>query len=243
MNWQNYPLVRLVIPFALGMVGAHLLAFPMHRVVLFLLCCLALVGLLLLLFARTGDGRGSAFGVVAMVLAFLVGLTLYTEKLYQMDRGVPQDSTFCQGILADVPVEKTHSWALNLEQDDGTHLMLYVSKKDTAASLAIGDTIYASICHLQPTADGEGEFEEYRKYLFYHNICATCYAPAGQWKVRPRRGEPSLFQQLRSMQSQLHHIYDERGVGGRQVVLSKPCPSGRKHTLLPLFGRLMPLRG
>ena len=234
MNWQNYPFVRLVIPFAFGMVGAHLFVSPQHRMLLFLLCCLALVGLVLLFFSRKDNRiRESVFGVVAMALAFLVGMTLYAEKLYQMDCGVPQDSTCCQGVLAEMPVEKTHSRALNLEQEDGTHLMLYVSKEDTAASLAVGDTIYASIRHLQPTSNGGREFEEYRKFLFYHNICATCYAPTAWWRVHPRRGGPSLLQQLRSMQSRLHRIYDERGVEGEAGGIVEAMSIGRKATLTP----------
>ena len=39
MNWQNHPLIRLITPFTLGMVGANLFMPYMNLVVLFILCC------------------------------------------------------------------------------------------------------------------------------------------------------------------------------------------------------------
>lgn len=99
MNWQHYPLIRLVIPFTLGMVGANLFICHMDQMVLFLLCCAVLAFLLFLLPQQKDSHRDGKFGVVAMALAFLIGMTLYTEKHHCIQQGVPQDTTFSQGIL------------------------------------------------------------------------------------------------------------------------------------------------
>ena len=215
MNWQNYPLIRLVIPFTLGMVGANLFICHMDRTVLFILCCAVLALLFFFIYQQEGTYKDYKFGVIAMIFAFLVGMTLYTGKHHSITQGIPQDSTFCKGILTEMPVEKARSWALNLEQENGTHILLYVGSPITPEAeagrglgLSLGDTILARIIHLNPTDHTEDEtFRPFYNYLFSNGICATCYAPRGQWTVRPRQGKPSLLQQAKSIQEKMHRIY------------------------------------
>ena len=241
MNWQNYPLIRLVIPFTLGMVGANLFICHMDRTVLFILCCAVLALLFFFIPQQEGTYKDYKFGVVAMIFAFLVGMTLYTGKHHSITQGIPQDSTFCKGILTEMPVEKARSWALNLEQENGTHILLYVGSPITPEAeagkglgLSLGDTIRAHIIHLNPTDQTEDEtFRPFYNYLFSNDICATCYAPRGQWTVRPRQGKPSLLQQAKSIQEKMHRIYDDRGINGEAGSIVEAMTLGRKADLSP----------
>ena len=108
MSWQNYPLFRLIIPFTLGMVGAILFISYMNIVVLFLLCC-AVLALLFFLINAPNSHKNYVFGWVAMMLFFLIGMTLYTGKHQSIERSIPQDTTFIRGILTEQPIQKTHS--------------------------------------------------------------------------------------------------------------------------------------
>ena len=223
MNWQNYPLIRLVIPFILGMICAYLYGAQMDLLVLLLLCCTLLALLFFFLKRPEGKYQSTKFGLVAMLLLFTVGMTLYTRKYQSIAQGVPRDSTFCKGILSELPQEKAKSWALNLEQDNGTHIMLYVgkNKKDATGDsvsfsrLNIGDTIFANITHLNATEDGSDDtFAPYHKYLFSHGICATCYTPSDRWHALPRQSTASLPHSAKMFQQKLHNIYNERGING-----------------------------
>ena len=127
MFWQNYPLIRLIIPFTLGMIGANLFMSHMNMVVLFILCCVVLS--FSFFFIKTSDTyKDGKFGMVAMLLFFLIGMTLYTGKHQRTVRGIPSDTTFCCGILTEPPTKKAHSWTFNLKQENGTHIILYVGQ-------------------------------------------------------------------------------------------------------------------
>ena len=122
MNWQNHPLIRLITPFTLGMVGANLFMPYMNLVVHFILCC-AFLALSFFLLNTSKTFKDWKFGMTASTFAFLVGMTLYTGKHQRIANSIPQDTTFCQGILTEAPTKKPNSWALNLQQENGTHIL------------------------------------------------------------------------------------------------------------------------
>lgn len=234
MNWQNYPLIRLVIPFILGMVMAYLYIPDMDLTVLFITCCAFLALLFLFMSKPTGKYLSFRFGVVAMMLSFAVGMTLFVHKYQSIAQGIPQDSTFCKGILSEMPQEKAKSWALNLEQENGTHIILYVGKHKGASDsirfsrLNIGDTIYANIKHLSAT---ENVDDPYRKYLFSHGVCATCYVPSDEWHPHPQQVTANIFHSAKRLQHKLHTIYNERGINGESGNVIEAMTIGMKDNL------------
>lgn len=228
MSWQNYPLFRLIIPFTLGMIGAILFISYMNIVVLFLLCC-AVLALLFFLFNAPNSHKNYVFGWVAMMLFFLIGMTLYTGKHQSIERSIPQDTTFIRGILTAQPIQKTHSWALHLQQEDA-HILLYVKGEKNLPT--IGDTILASPTHFNPTNTCENDtFRNYNTYLFHKGICATAYAPPQRWMVRNSQQTSSIFASLKSLQGILHTIYDEHGINGEAGSIIEAMTIGRKADL------------
>lgn len=231
---KNYPLLRLIIPFTLGMIGANLFVSYMSTPLLLILCCIVLALSFFLL--KTLKPQDLTFGIAAMTFSFLVGMTLYTRKHHSMADSTPQDTTFCQGLLSELPTPKPHSWALNLQQDDGTHILLYIGKNGKVpendsilyASLHIGDTILALTRHLEGTENGEGEFGAFRKHLFHHGICATAYATCGQWTFKPGRQHQSLTLFAKEIQTDLHHIYEDNGLNQEASTIVEAMTIGRK---------------
>ena len=208
--------------------------------VLFVICCVLLS--LLFLFLKTPKGKrlSAKFGVVAMALSFVVGMSLYTHKYQSIEQGVPQDKAFCKGVLSALPQEKAKSWALNLEQDNGTHIILYIgkNKKDATSDsvcfsrLNIGDTIFASVKHLNATnVGGDDTFAPYRKHLFAHGVCATCYTPAGQWHSRPSQTAANVFLSAKKLQHKLHNTYNERGINGESGSIIEAMTIGKTDNL------------
>lgn len=231
MNWQHYPLIRLIIPFTLGMIGANLLIAHMNMMALFILCCIVLaISFFLLNTSKTfHDGT---FGVVAILLFFLIGMTIYTGKHRSIERTIPQDTTFCQGILTESPTEKAHSWALHLQQDDA-HIILYIGKQSSEPlGLSVGDTILASLTHFNPTNTcSDDTFRTYYTYLFNNGISATAYTPHNRWTVKPCHTSPNILTSLKSLQGKLHTIYDERGINGEAGSIVEAMTIGRKANL------------
>lgn len=238
VDWQNHALIRLIIPFTLGMIGANLFISHMNMVVLFILCCAVLAFSFFLM--KPSIQHDAKFGIVAMVLFFLIGMMLYTGKYQRIANSIPTDTTFCQGILTERPKEKAQSWALKLEQENGTHLLLYIGKNweapeqdsTTFASLQIGDTILANIRHLNATNLCEDKtFKIYNTNLFHQGICATAYTPHYQWLVRPCQTERTFLTSVKALHERLHDIYDDHGINGEAGSIIEAMTIGRKANL------------
>lgn len=239
MDWQKHPLIRLIIPFTLGMIGANLYISHVRMEVLFFLCCAILaISFFLLKTSRTyQDGK---FGIVAVVLFFLVGMTLYTRKYQQVVNSIPSSKTACRGTLAEPPKEKEHTWALQLAQENGTHILLYIGKNQkeplrdsiTYASLQLGDTIAAFVKHINPTNHCEEDtFKAYNTYLFQHGVCATAYTPCYQWTLLPCKNHRNLLTSAKALQEQLHSVYDDHGINGEAGSIIEAMTIGRKASL------------
>lgn len=238
VDWQNHALIRLIIPFTLGMIGANLFISHMNMVVLFILCCAVLAFSFFLM--KPSIQHDAKFGIVAMVLFFLIGMMLYTGKYQRIANSIPTDTTFCRGILTERPKEKAQSWALKLEQENGTHLLLYIRKNwevpeqdsTTFASLQIGDTILANIRHLNATNLCEDQtFKIYNTNLFHQGICATAYTPHYQWLVRPCQTERTFLTSVKALHERLHDIYDDHGINGEAGSIIEAMTIGRKANL------------
>ena len=238
VDWQNHALIRLIIPFTLGMIGANLFISHMNMVVLFILCCAVLAFSFFLM--KPSIQHDAKFGIVAMVLFFLICMMLYTGKYQRIANSIPTDTTFCRGILTERPKEKAQSWALKLEQENGTHLLLYIGKNwevpeqdsTTFASLQIGDTILANIRHLNATNLCEDQtFKIYNTNLFHQGICATAYTPHYQWLVRPCQTERTFLTSVKALHERLHDIYDDHGINGEAGSIIEAMTIGRKANL------------
>ena len=231
---KKHPLIRLIIPFTLGMVGANLFVIHLSMAVLLILCSAVLA--FSFFFFKTSKPQDPTFGVAAMMLFFLIGMTLYTGKHSRIANGIAQERAFRQGILSEFPAPKPHSWALNLQQEDGTHILLYIGKNELEpqddsivyASLHLGDTIFAHARHLEGTENGGGKFEAFRKHLFHHDICATAYVPRGQWTSKPGKQNRSVTLIAKGIQTNLHHIYEENGLDQEASNIVEAMTIGRK---------------
>ena len=229
MHWQNYPLIRLIIPFTLGMIGANVFISHMDMVVLFILCCVVLAFSFFFIKTSATDKDGK-FGFVAMTLFFLIGMTLYTGKYRHIEKGMPADSTFVQGALVELPKEKAHSWAIEVKQESGVHIIIYIGNQPE--SLALGDTIRAKVRHLNATNHCENDtFKTYNDYLFYHGVCATAYTPHNRWTQQPCKSQRNLYTSAKALQEQLHDIYSNHGISGEAGSIVEAMTIGRKTTL------------
>lgn len=238
MIWQRYPLIRLVIPFTLGMVEANCFFMsPCSRTML--ACCWAATLLLAGLTWRAHIRRSGGFGIMATALFFLLGMTWHTQRWLQVADRMPQDATFVRGVVTDLPQEKARTWALKVKDENEGQLLLYAGKADdepaggtdqASVPAQVGDTIVAHIKHLQATwSDANNERAAYYRHLFHHGISATAYVPKHQWNAIPNQKGGSYNQASFSvLRERLHAIYDEHGIGGETGSIVEAMTIGRK---------------
>ena len=89
---MSSPLIRLIIPFTLGMIGANWLIDKMDMGVLFILCCIVLA-ILFFLLKTSSTYHDNKFGMVAGVFFFLIGMTLYTGKYQRTINSTPTETS------------------------------------------------------------------------------------------------------------------------------------------------------
>lgn len=236
---MNAHMIRLTIPFVVGMVVANHCISSLSITTLFIITC-ALTALLFFLISQPKNApRHPRFGIVAMATAFCIGMTLFTHRHNTVSSGVPNDTTCVIGTLAEQPQSKPRSTQLIITQANGIDIMLHVGKdkyskekrmKDSLllSSLNVGDTIFARIKHLSPTAEASGEYGYYHKYLFNNGICATAYVPPHKWETHPCATTPSLLAKLHSLQSSLHDIYISHGIDGESAAVIEAMTIGRR---------------
>lgn len=232
------PLIRLSLSFITGMAVANFLLPHLSTLPLFLATCSATALLFFLHTPQPTSTRHRAFVPIAILTAFLIGMTLFTHKHNTLAHSIPANSTRCIGTLASPPQAKSRSTALTITQANGSKLMLYVGNSFTShqpdtllASLSIGDTILATIRHLTPTANAEGEFASYRKYLFRSGIVATAYVPPHRWQVRHSASSPTIIPSSAALQHRLHTIYFDHGINGEAASVIEAMTIGRKTEL------------
>lgn len=236
---MNAPLVRLTIPFVVGMVMANLFIDKLSLTLLFITCC-ALVAILFFLYPQPKNAsRHSIFGIVAMITSFAIGMTLFTHKHNSISSGMPNDSTFVCGIVASKPQQKAKSTAVTITQPNGIDVMLYIGKDKynndrnaidsiRISQISIGDTVLANIKHLSTTYNFDHEYGYYHRNLFNNNICATAYVPPHKWSLKARTSAPSIIKKLQSLQDTLHIIYNNNGIDGETAEIIEAMTIGRK---------------
>lgn len=234
IDFDKYSLIRFILPMIVGMGGANLCidAIPISAIYLLPVLLLALVFMVVFL----KQGREDRFAVAGMVFAFVFGAFLFINRYRNVEHGISRQADSCRGVLLASPEEKEHSFALNIKQENGTKILLYVQKSDEVKSLNVGDTVLARLLHINLTADVDDsdEYASYRRYLFYNGTCATAYSVNGAWKALPaKHKEQNVFDCLASMQDTLHEVYTERLLNAESRGVIEAMTIGRKKSLSP----------
>lgn len=195
--WQKYPLVRLAVPFTLGMYGANLLIRQLiDRVdMLFtLMACLLMAAVVCHTVVSRRPLFRHIFATSLFLLFLLFGASLYiiryrsVAQTYDVRRQV-----FC-GIVSAPPRQKPHTVGVQLKLPDGALLLAFLQSDSLHPALQLqrGDTVRLQALHtnstcpllrsdrLIATADTSA-LGSYTSHLFFQGISATCYAPADCW--------------------------------------------------------------
>ena len=183
-----FPLVRLIIPFVLGLVGANCLlsyvALPTE--VLFPILCLSACLLVVLEVRKVKTPHtSSAFGIATFLFTFLFAFTLFAHRYQRLAELLPSEEQAIRASVISLPVEKTNSYEVKVKSEDGTHLLVYLAKEERAKALQMDDQLVLVPKYVNPTAphlQTDSVFRTYQSYLFYSGTSATCYVPKRNWQ-------------------------------------------------------------
>ena len=209
INWNKYPFVRLLLPFAIGVwlclffTSFRLNFFALYATMLLLLVVLALVSH----YIRNYD-KAWVFGAVLAFYLFSAGYAITSvhdeqEKETCFRNRGDEIKAYITRVY-DAPEERENSYKVVLEVKemvlDSVHavpatgkVIAYFSKDDIAAKLAYGDMLCFSkpIVAVQPPRN-PGEFD-YQSYLYRKGIVGQIYLGEDEWKPLDGRSANPIY--------------------------------------------------
>ena len=193
-----------------------------------------LVGVLLFLLLVLGGLLNAAsyagrwlYGAVVFCFMFLVGMILTGAAWKDVKVDWSPESQIYNGVLQDLPQEKTRSYQCRVEVG-GKEVLLYLPKDSLSASLKVGDGMSFQTRIDSPKNREEFQTFDYARYLYYEGISGTVYVPAGRWRKLETRTEISWKLKALCFREKLLDKYREWGIGPDQLPVLSALTLGYK---------------
>jgi len=217
--------MRYVVPFLIGILIAYFLPqlTPFTIPIWWMCGAMGVLVLLLILFHRWKATK--TFGYAATLFFVVVGTVAFELKYQSLSRSIEPTIHHLKGVVQDVPQRKAKTWSTRIETFEGTSVICYLnlngnSDADTLDATAIpqiGDTLSVYTYYgltmtadaLHHYADNHSEddgFEYYRRYLFLHDIVATCYANKWHVKAGHPKGLMGIKRWLKDYSQQVREV-------------------------------------
>ncbi len=232
--WSRIPLVRLIIPYILGIILSESCntAFIMPTHAIYILGFAVLIGGYLygILFSYS---RRWVYGFFIIIFMIFYGYFLTEkraldgkDKLLEISSDTSSyigiiEETFeqrersCRGVLKLIAL-KDSSGCRNIE----LNLMLYTEPDSILAQLEAGTIMIlnAGLRPLSPPAN-PGEFD-YKKYLYRNGIYHSTYLKAGQWHICSKESGFNLLYYASRLRTHLLEKLNENGISDSQFGVS-----------------------
>ncbi len=195
--WNQVPLVRLLLPFLLGIICAIYFPIQVNNILLFSLCLFVIIGAIVLIPRFYISYRKSHWlGVVINLLLFTFA---YQLTIFKTQKFSPNHfSNYCGGTntvyarLADSYIEKEKSIKIVMDivavkkgadwVNTTGKAIIYIEKDANALHLKYGDELVMNASFKDiPDPQNPGEFN-YKRFLSFHNINSQSYVKNDDWK-------------------------------------------------------------
>lgn len=228
-----FPLVRLVIPFVLGLVGANCLlrhvALPSDW--LFVVLCVSACSLILSQAKKMKNQHGSpVFGIATYLFSFLLAFTLFAFRYQRLAESVPLPNHAIRAQVLSPPTEKPKTFAVMLRTDEQATVLAYFAKDERAEHLQVDDSVMLVPLHVNATAphlQTDSVFGYFQSYLFYSGTSARCYVPKRNWQLVSSRASSSFS----SVQQAMRKIYLRAGLTGETGAIIEAMTIGNRTAL------------
>jgi len=222
MRWRRYPLLRIFIAFAVGVLGAML--FPDVAAPTYWMLLLLLGGCLIFVFRRDTAFQYRyewIFGILIFSLFMLFGWKRAADKLHFIDKEhfsqIPNVTAYI-GYIEEEAAEKTRSWKTTLQiqqvySDDAWvtahgRLLCYFPKDSTRLLPQSGEVILF-YTHPDPIPPPLNPYAfDYRSYLQRRNIEHRVYLTPDKWTAIEGNAPFGLLRMSLSLRSKLLEILE-----------------------------------
>lgn len=249
INWNKYPFVRLLLPFATGVwLCLFFTSFRFNFVALYTTMLLLLVSLALVSRYVKNYDKAWIFGAVLAFYLFSTGYAI--TQVYDEQEKITCFRNCNEEIKAyitrvyDAPEERENSYKVVLEMRElvldssravpaSGKVIAYFSKDDVVAGLAYGDMI----CFNKPVAEVQpprnpGEFD-YRSYLQRKGIIGQIYLGEDEWRPLNERQANPIYAFSYSFRDKMLASLQNCGIKGDEFGVAAAILLGYDDNLTP----------
>lgn len=246
MAWNQAPLVRLLIPFVLGILSAVFLDSPVQFAIP-ILCILAVLISIPVLIPKFNISykRSRGFGLLVNVILFVFGyqLTMLKTEKYAGDHfsKVSDSSTFVYVRLSEPYLEKQRSLKVMAEvlavkqngqwKNTSGKAMLYFQKEEEAMQLNYGDGVVlkANFEEIAPPQN-PGEFN-YKRFLSFHNIYHQAYVKNTDWTYSGINTANRIKASSLGLRNKLLKVFTDNDITGNEFAVGSALLLGYEDKL------------
>jgi competence protein ComEC len=190
--WHHAPLVRILAPFLLGLLGALKFdTFSYFKPI----CIPVILAIIIALFSFNKIWKSMRlnhhFGVLSAILFFLFGAVLGFTAI-EKDRSIPEAESYL-ALIESTPMEKKNSFAVDLKvyqahldsglyQSCNARIIAYISKEDLDLRIAPGNSIHFSRSISNLDQELYPHQFNYGEYLRNIGISGSVYIPSGAYE-------------------------------------------------------------
>ncbi len=210
-SWSNIPLVRLIIPFIVGILLANFVSIDLFHLLLIFISGSLLV--LVSTFIKLPFTYRWVFGLFYLSVIFIGGV--FCAKFYVTNSfsSVPINQTYFAQIT-DHPDEKAKTYKLRLqilslnETSPNRRPIIAYAQKDTAVmKLEVGDYILFKGILNQIDGKRNPATFDYANYLSNKNIFYQVYLPKGSWKMATTNSYFSPLIWAKNLQRSIRNLF------------------------------------
>ncbi|MCR4858104.1 MAG: competence protein ComEC family protein [Bacteroidales bacterium] len=243
MNLSKYPLLKILLPYVVGILVACFCNFS-GKIIPFLFVAIAFLWLMMLLMLRLKHYKWQWMKTVTMALAFtFAGICATTlrmsPRILPEQRAAARENHGFLVRVTDFPVPRANSDKVVVEllqAAAGTPLkekaLLYV-QKDSAAPLHYGDVLAISTTLSEFAPPANPDAFDMRRYMQRKGIFLTGYVPRGNWQLLDNVHPNAMKAFSHALQQRLAACYVNVGMTGRELGIVRAILLGDDDTMEP----------
>lgn len=234
-HWHKYPLVRIVIPFAIGIYAGILYSYPDETIFRLILISIAIMALTAGIFHKKINYRNRRFFGVFVVLALLL-FGFYWQHIHtkQANRnhfwGNYQKGSVLTGVITKQPHERektvktqirvVHQRSDSIEVSSNGLIMAYLEKDSLSKRLDYGDKVLFSGYVNAIKAPANPATFNYKRYMALRHVYQQVYIPSGSVKkLGEGYGSPLKAFSVQS-RKYFSELFKKQGIEGDEFALA-----------------------
>lgn len=236
MLLDNFPILKLLVPFVFGIFGGYFAPINQNGALLFLsLEFILLISILLLRQKTSFSSQKVLFGVV-MVFYFLAGFLFTFFRFYTpttpLNQTIPEDEKVRIAEVID-PIFEREKTMKTIIKTDENKVLIYIQKDSNALKLQPGDLILIQSKFKKIEAPKNPDSFDYQTYMQRKGITLTTYVSNQKWSYYGRNQSFNLKYWAYKIQQRLSKIFQDHGLKGDEYQVAAAILLGNDDTMEP----------